>query len=82
MFLFWAPQRDQIVSKALKSNDLGAFVFSLNIKNLHKLTRLKRQNRDTYFLTPISYSDILIINLKDLILQTEFEVSSAGRLKF
>jgi len=34
--LFWAPQRDQIISKALKYNDLGAFVFSLNIKNLHK----------------------------------------------
>jgi len=26
--LFWAPQRDQIISKALKSNDLGAFIFS------------------------------------------------------
>jgi len=25
--LFWAPQRDQITSKALKSNDLGAFCF-------------------------------------------------------
>jgi len=26
--LFWAPQRYQIKSKALKSNDLGAFIFS------------------------------------------------------
>jgi len=49
--LFWAPKRDQIISKALKSNDLGAFVFSKNIKKLHKKTTLKRQNRDTHFLT-------------------------------
>jgi len=49
--LFWAPQRDQIISKALKSNDLGAFIFSKNIKNPHKYACLKRQNRDTYFLT-------------------------------
>ena len=45
--LFWAPQRDQIILKALKSNDLGAFVFSENIKGPHENTRLKRQNRDT-----------------------------------
>ena len=49
--LFWAPQRDQIISKALKSNDLGAFIFSKNIKNPHKYACLKRQNRDTYILT-------------------------------
>jgi len=37
--LFWAPQRDQIISKALKSNDLGAFIFNQNIKNLHKFNK-------------------------------------------
>ena len=49
--LFWAPQRNQIKAKALKSNDLGAFLFGENIKNLHKYACLKRQNRDTHFLT-------------------------------
>jgi len=49
--LFWAPQRDQIISKALKSNDLGAFIFNQNIKNLHKYTYLKRQNRDIFVFT-------------------------------
>ena len=49
--LFWAPQRNQKLSKALKSNDLGAFLFGENIKNLHKYACLKRQNRDTHFLT-------------------------------
>ena len=49
--LFWAPQRYQIISKALKSNDLGAFIFSQKIKNPHKYTCLKRQNRDTHFRT-------------------------------
>jgi len=33
--LFWAPQGNQIKAKALKSNDLGAFLFGENIKNLH-----------------------------------------------
>jgi len=28
--LFWAPQENQIKAKALKSNDLGAFLFCLN----------------------------------------------------
>ena len=49
--LFWAPQRDQIKAKALKSNDLGAFCFGENIKNLHKYVCLKRHNRDTYIMT-------------------------------
>ena len=49
--LFWAPQGNQIKAKALKSNDLGAFLFGENIKNLHKYACLKRQNRDTHFLT-------------------------------
>ena len=49
--LFWAPQRDQIILKALKSNDLGAFIFNQNIKNLHKYTYLKRQNRDIFVFT-------------------------------
>ena len=48
--LFWAPQGNQYNTKALKSNDLGAF-FCENIKNLHKYACLKRQNRDTHFLT-------------------------------
>ena len=34
--LFWAPKWDQIKAKALKSNDLGAFLFGENIKNIHK----------------------------------------------
>jgi len=49
--LFWAPQGNQIKAKALKSNDLGAFLFGENIKNLHKYACLKRQNRDTHFLS-------------------------------
>jgi len=34
--LFWALQQNQIISKALKSNDLGAFIFGENIKNVRK----------------------------------------------
>jgi len=59
--LFWAPQIDQKLLKALKSNDLGAFIFGENIKKIIMMRRIVTKNNYIPRMIEDSILSILLI---------------------